>query len=85
MKKARRRFQKGSVRLVPRANDKTAWEYRYTNPTTGHKDSMYLSTEEYPTSYLREKKLQGHSGEIIEMHPHQDYENTDSLRTVGQK
>ena len=49
MKQARQRFQKGSLRQVPRANNKTAWEYRYTNPATGHKDSMYLSTEEFPT------------------------------------
>lgn len=49
MKQARQRFQRGSLRQVPRANNKTAWEYRYTNPATGHKDSMYLSTEEFPT------------------------------------
>ncbi len=49
MKQARQRYQKGSLRKVPRANNKTAWEYRFTNPTTGQKDSMYLSTEEFPT------------------------------------
>jgi hypothetical protein len=49
MKKARQRHRKGSLREVPRANNKTAWEYRYINPATGMQDSMYLSTEEYPT------------------------------------
>lgn len=49
MKQARQRFQRGSLRRVPRTNNKSAWEYRYTNPTTGHKDSMYLSTDEFPT------------------------------------
>ena len=48
MKKARQRFRKGSLREVPRANDKTVWEYRYINPATGMQDSMYLSTEEFP-------------------------------------
>ncbi len=49
MKQARQRFQRGSLREVPRANNKSAWEYRYTNPATGMQDSMYLSTEEFPT------------------------------------
>lgn len=49
MTKARQRFRKGSLREVPRANNKTAWEYRYINPATGMQDSMCLSTEDYPT------------------------------------
>jgi integrase len=49
MKQARQYFRKGSLREVPQANNKTAWEYRYINPATGTQDSMYLSTEEYPT------------------------------------
>jgi hypothetical protein len=49
MKQARQRFKKGSLREVPRANNKSAWEYRCTNPATGMQDSMYLSTEEFPT------------------------------------
>lgn len=49
MKQERQRFQNGSLREVPRANNKAAWEFRYANPTTGHKDSMYLSTGEFPT------------------------------------
>ena len=49
MKQARQRYKKGSLREVSRANDKTAWEYRYINPATGMQDSMYLSTEEFPT------------------------------------
>ncbi|MFP5277363.1 MAG: tyrosine-type recombinase/integrase [Acidobacteriota bacterium] len=69
MKQARQRFQKGSLRLVPRANHKTAWEYRYTNPATGHKDSMYLSTEEYPTRSVALDRLDSFVRELNSGHP----------------
>ncbi|MFZ0745833.1 MAG: tyrosine-type recombinase/integrase [Terracidiphilus sp.] len=70
MKQARQRFQRGSLRKVPRANRKSAWEYRYTNPATGNKDSMYLSTDEFPTrsaalTHLESFVLQLNSGHPI--------------------
>lgn len=70
MKQARQRFQKGSLRQVPRANNKTAWEYRYTNPATGHKDSMYLSTEEFPTRSEALDRLDFFVRQLNSGHPH---------------
>ena len=69
MKQARQRFQNGSLREVPRANNKTAWEFRFTNPTTGHKDSMYLSTEEYPTRSAALERLDFFVRQLNSGHP----------------
>jgi hypothetical protein len=67
MTQARQRFRKGSLREVSRADNKTAWEYRYINPATGMQDSMYLRTEEFPTrsaalAHLERFVLQLNSG-----------------------
>ena len=69
MKRARQRIQNGSLREVPRANNKTAWEFRFTNPTTGHKDSMYLSTEEYPTRSAALERLDFFVRQLNSDHP----------------
>jgi integrase len=69
MKRARQRIQNGSLREVPRANNKTAWEFRFTNPTTGHKDSMYLSTEEYPTRSAALERLDFFVRQLNSGHP----------------
>ncbi len=58
MKFTRQRFQRGSLRRVPRANNKTAWEYRYKDPTTGKEKSMYLSTEQFPTQVAVERHVE---------------------------
>ena len=58
MKFTRQRFQRGYLRRVPRANNKTAWEYRYKDPTTGKEKSMYLSTEQVPTQVAVERHVE---------------------------
>ncbi|AXC13751.1 site-specific recombinase, phage integrase family [Acidisarcina polymorpha] len=58
MKFTRQRFQRGYLRRVPRANNKTAWEYRYKDPTTGKEKSMYLSTEQFPTQVAVERHVE---------------------------
>jgi hypothetical protein len=42
---------------VPRANNKSAWEYRYADPETGKEKSMYFSTEQFPTQAAVERHL----------------------------
>ena len=58
MKFTRQRFQRGYLRRVPRANNKTAWEYRYKDPATGKEKSMYLSTEQFPTQVAVERHVE---------------------------
>ena len=50
--------QKGSLRRVPRAHGRWAWEWRYINPYTGKQDSKYFSGEEFPTRSDVEKHLE---------------------------
>jgi integrase len=50
-------MQKGSLRRVPRANNKWAWEFRYTDPATGEPESNYYSGEEFPEKSDIEKHL----------------------------
>ena len=69
MKRARQRYKKGSLREVPRANNKSAWEYRYTNPATGMQDSMYLSTEEFPTRSAALARLDSFVLQLNSGHP----------------
>ncbi len=57
MKFTRQRFQRGYLRRVPRANNKSAWEYRYADPETGKEKSMYFSTEQFPTQAAVERHL----------------------------
>ena len=58
MKFTRERFQRGTLRKVARANNKWAWEYRYQDPTTGKRKSMFLSTEKFPTQVAVERHLE---------------------------
>jgi integrase len=46
------------LRRVPRANNKSAWEYRYADPQTGKEKSMYFSTEQFPTQTAVERHLE---------------------------
>jgi hypothetical protein len=54
----RQRFQRGSLRRVPRADNKWAWEYRYKDPATGKDKSRFLSTEKFPTQVAVERHLE---------------------------
>lgn len=58
MKFRRQRFQRGTLRKVARANSKWAWEYRYQDPVTGRRKSMFLSTERFPTQVAAERHLE---------------------------
>lgn len=58
MKHTRQRFQRGSLRKVARANDKWAWEYRFTDPASGKDKSMYLSAEKFPTEIAVSRHLE---------------------------
>ena len=58
MKFRRQRFQRGTLRKIARANKQWAWEYRYQDPTTGHRKSMFLSTEKFPTQVAVERHLE---------------------------
>lgn len=58
MKFTRQRYQRGYLRRVPRANNKSAWEYRYADPQTGKEKSMYFSTEQFPTQTAVERHLE---------------------------
>ena len=58
MNHTRQRFQRGYLRRVPRANNKTAWEYRYKDPATKKEKSMFLSTEKFPTQVAVERHLE---------------------------
>jgi integrase len=63
LKFRRQRFQRGSLRRVARANNKSAWEYRYQDPITDQRKSMFLSTALESTfsavldRFLEEEKL----------------------------
>jgi integrase len=43
------KIQKGSLRQVPRANGKWAWERRYVDPKTGLYESRFFSAAKFPT------------------------------------
>ena len=58
MKFTRQRYQRGYLRKVPRANNRSAWEYRYADPQTGRDKSMYFSTEQFPTQTAVERHLE---------------------------
>jgi integrase len=58
LKFTRQRYQRGYLRRVPRANNKSAWEYRYADPQTGKEKSMYFSTEQFPTQTAVERHLE---------------------------
>jgi integrase len=58
LKFRRQRFQRGSLRRVARANNKSAWEYRYQDPITDQRKSMFLSTDRFPTQVAVERHLE---------------------------
>lgn len=58
MKFTRQRFQRGTLRKVARANNQWAWEYRYQDPATNTRKSMFLSTEKFPTQAAVERHLE---------------------------
>jgi integrase len=58
LKFTRQRFQRGTLRKVARANNQWAWEYRYQDLTTGKRQSMFLSTEKFPTQVAVERHLE---------------------------
>lgn len=58
LKFTRQRYQRGYLRRVPRANNRSAWEYRYADPQTGKEKSMYFSTEQFPTQTAVERHLE---------------------------
>jgi hypothetical protein len=42
-------FSEAPYARVARANKQWSWEYRYQNPTTGKRKSIFLSTKKFPT------------------------------------
>ena len=58
MKFRRQRFQRGTLRKIARANNQWAWEYRYQDPLTGKRKSMFISTEKFPTQVAVERHLE---------------------------
>jgi integrase len=58
LKVTRQHFQRGSLGKVMRANNKWAWEYRYTDPMSGKDKSMYLSAEQFPTEIAVSRHLE---------------------------
>lgn len=57
MKFPRKSFQRGSLRQVPRANDRWSWEFRYRDPATRKPASMSLDMDGYPTRADAERYL----------------------------
>ena len=58
LKFRRQRFQRGTLRKVARANKQWSWEYRYQDPITGKRKSMFISTEKFPTQVAVERHLE---------------------------
>lgn len=58
MKFTRQRFQRGTLRKVARANNQWAWEYRYQDPLTQKRKSVFLSVEQFPTQTAVERHLE---------------------------
>jgi integrase len=58
LKFTRQRFQRGTLRKVARANNQWSWEYRYQDPTTNTRKSMFLSIEKFPTQVAVERHLE---------------------------
>lgn len=58
MKYTRQRFQRGTLRKVARANNQWAWEYRYQDPITNSRKSMFLSVEQFTTQTAAERHLE---------------------------
>jgi integrase len=52
------RFFKGTLRQVPRAKGKWAWEWRYIDPATGAQQSKYFTALEFPDRLKLETHLE---------------------------
>ena len=58
MKFRRQRFQRGTLRKVARADNHWVWEYRYQDPITDKRRSMFLGTDRFPTQVAVERHLE---------------------------
>jgi integrase len=58
LKFTRQRFQRGTLRKVARANNQWAWEYRYQDPLTNKRKSLFLSVEQFATQTAAERHLE---------------------------
>ena len=58
MKFTRQRFQRGTLRKVARADNQWAWEYRYQDPSTKKRKSLFLSLQKFPTQTAAERHLE---------------------------
>jgi len=58
LKFRRQRFQRGTLRKVARADNQWAWEYRYQDPITTTRKSLFLSVEKFPTQTAVERHLE---------------------------
>ena len=58
LKFRRQRFQRGTLRKIARADNQWAWEYRYQDPITGKRKSMFLGTDKFPTQVAVERHLE---------------------------
>ncbi len=54
----RQRFQRGTLRKVARANNRWAWEYRYQDPITMKRKSLFLGLDKFPTQTAAERHLE---------------------------
>lgn len=54
----RQRFQRGTLRKVARANNQWAWEYRYQDPITMKRKSLFLGLDKFPTQTAAERHLE---------------------------
>jgi integrase len=91
LKFTRQRFQRGTLRKVARANNQWSWEYRYQDPTTNTRKSMFLSIEKFPTQVAVERHLEafvlklgkpdpGHSGADVRCHSGPLYRGGEAAR-----
>jgi len=58
LKFTRQRFQRGTLRKVARANNQWAWEYRYQDPVTNKRKSLFLGLDKFPTQTAAERHLE---------------------------
>lgn len=69
MKFTRQRFQRGTLRKVARANNQWSWEYRYQDPLTKKRKSLYLSVEDFATQTAAERHLEVLVLKLNDEHP----------------
>jgi len=58
LKFTRQRFQRGTLRKVARANNQWAWEYRFQDPITMKRKSLFLGLDKFPTQTAAERHLE---------------------------